>query len=416
MRKQILRFSFILSICLFSTQLVSVAQTKDEKPKNVITSIENANTADEIFSFVIQNTNKLRKEYDDAEQILIGAFSEANEIKLTKEKQRILREIGKIHLEAAEKIIKIAKDNSEKDKGLRLKIIGYKTLIQADLPDETIRATKKSEYQFVLEKFLDELDKEGRLPVEVSNERFSKLLNDDWFEVNKQISIEKFEEFLQKTKKLSTRKQAGYTPFEPLEFALYVANSNEWTTVYPQLYRKTVKDLIDFVNSENFNISDNDKKIVLDKLKGLALRTVGAKPEIIGKTVDNKDFSLSDFRGKYVLVNFTATWCSPCRAEIPAIAKLYEKYHDKGFEIASIYVWDKIDTVKEIVAKDKVAWIVISDELTEKSGIESLVKKFTIKNLPVTFIVDKDGTIIATDINEKTLESKLSDLFQTDGK
>ncbi|MDR2169002.1 MAG: TlpA family protein disulfide reductase [Planctomycetaceae bacterium] len=365
-----------------------------------ISSLDSANTIAEVFAYVDYAKKQAAKEdFDD---------------KINNKQSQILRKLGKAYLAAAEKIIKIANDKSEQDKGIKLKFAGLKILIRADDLDGITIETQVSEFQLAFYKLLDELEKEGRLPIEVSNELLVKLIHYDSFVLDKEKTIAKFDEFVQKAKKLSTKNNAGYKSHEPLDVVLSIAKTTEWSTLYPQLYKKTINDLINFVKSNEFNLPENDKKTTLDFLNGYASRIVGVVPEIVGKTVDNNDFDLNALRGKYVLVTFTATWCSPCRKDIPLIADDYKKYREKGLEIVSIYVNDKLKDVKKLVEQEKIDWVVISDELTIEAGKKSLMKKFSISNLAETFIVDRNGKIIVTEIHGKAISKKIAELFQTD--
>jgi len=107
------------------------------------------------------------------------------------------------------------------------------------------------------------------------------------------------------------------------------------------------------------------------------------------KTADGKGIELSKLKGKVVVVNFWATWCGPCRAEIPGMLEVYEKYKAKGLEIVGISLdrngWQ---VVTPYVQKSKITYpIVLGDESVVESygGIEAI---------PTTFIVDRKGNIV----------------------
>jgi len=113
-------------------------------------------------------------------------------------------------------------------------------------------------------------------------------------------------------------------------------------------------------------------------------------PNFALKGLDGKTIELKKLQGKVVVVNFWATWCPPCRREIPGMVKVYEKYKSKGLEIVGIALdqggWDD---VKPYLAKNKITYpIVIGDQkLTELYG--------GIEAIPTTFIVDRKGNIAA---------------------
>ena len=122
---------------------------------------------------------------------------------------------------------------------------------------------------------------------------------------------------------------------------------------------------------------------------------------LYGKTLDNEDFDWEGLRGKYVLVKFTATWCPPCKRAIPGMLEAYEKYRTKGFEIVSIYIWergaDPVATVRRFVEQEKLPWIILSESLTVEAGQPSQGETFGIEGVPTMVVVDKEGTVIAFD-------------------
>ena len=119
---------------------------------------------------------------------------------------------------------------------------------------------------------------------------------------------------------------------------------------------------------------------------------------LYGKTLDNDDFDWENLRGKYVLVKFTATWCPPCKAVIPDMLETYEQYHDKGFEIVSVYIGEEepnaAATVRRFVAQEKLPWIILSESLTVAAGQPPQGDTFGIQRVPTMVLVDKDGNVV----------------------
>ena len=150
--------------------------------------------------------------------------------------------------------------------------------------------------------------------------------------------------------------------------------------------------------------------------KKLLHTAYGSDLKLYGRMLDDKDFDWDALRGKYVLVQFTATWCGPCHMEIPGMKEAYKKYHDKGFEIVSIYVFERGDdavaSVREHVEHTALPWITISETLTEKAGQPKHDTSFGIKSVPTMLLVDQTGKIIMTNARGTQLQAKLAEIFE----
>jgi len=145
--------------------------------------------------------------------------------------------------------------------------------------------------------------------------------------------------------------------------------------------------------------------------------SVGTDFNLYGKTLDDEDFDWESLRGKYVLVKFTATWCGPCKGEIPGMLEAYKKYHDKGLEVVSVYVWEDesvpaaVASVKKFVEKETLPWIVVSEALTVKAGQPPQGKKFDIQSVPTMLLVDKEGKVLTVNARGVILQQELKKLF-----
>ncbi|MDR1290976.1 MAG: TlpA family protein disulfide reductase, partial [Planctomycetaceae bacterium] len=245
-----------------------------------------------------------------------------------------------------------------------------------------------------------------------NKERYAKFAADAVV-LQEKFDAEKFGEFVKEAKseaKQFALVQTGYRPIHPLLKVLEVSGVGALSGDL-QIVGKTLEDLTNFVNSGELNLSNEEKVKIIDQLKGSIIRAVGAKPEIYGKTLDDKDFNWEALRGKHVLVKFTASWCGPCKGEIPGMLSAYKKYHEQGLEIVSIYVWDKLDATKKIVEEEHLPWVILSEELTEKAEQPSQSKKFAITGVPTMFLVDGEGKVIFTDARGEKLKKKLEEVF-----
>lgn len=142
---------------------------------------------------------------------------------------------------------------------------------------------------------------------------------------------------------------------------------------------------------------------------------VGNKAPNIELTNWNGDtLSLKNLNGKYVLLDFWASWCPPCRAENPNVVKLYNQYKDKGFDVYSVSLDDNVDAWKKAVQKDKLDWKNHVSEL--KSWESNVAKMYKIESIPTTYLLDKSGKIIAKNLRGQELENKLAELFPVKDK
>ena len=175
-----------------------------------------------------------------------------------------------------------------------------------------------------------------------------------------------------------------------------------------------INDLIEYLQSPECKAPW--KNHAATEWKKLLLTAFGSDLKLYGKTLDDNDFDWDSLRGKYVLVQFTATWCGPCHMEIPGMREAYKKYHDKGFEIVSIYIFergtDPVASVKEHVEHAKLPWIILSETLTEKAELPSYGKSYAIHGVPTMLLVDKAGKIIMTNARGEALQGKLAEIFE----
>jgi thiol-disulfide isomerase/thioredoxin len=136
-----------------------------------------------------------------------------------------------------------------------------------------------------------------------------------------------------------------------------------------------------------------DQMIATEKIQG-SLVEHATFPDFDEQDLDGKPLSIASYKGKVVMVDFWATWCPPCRAEVPNVVKAYEKYHDKGFEIIGISLdqeGDK-DKLTTYMKDNKMAWRQFYDG---KYWSNKLAVKYGIQSIPQAFLLDRDGKIIA---------------------
>jgi thiol-disulfide isomerase/thioredoxin len=134
-----------------------------------------------------------------------------------------------------------------------------------------------------------------------------------------------------------------------------------------------------------------------------------AAPDIWMDRPDGTDMKLSDLRGQYVLIDFWASWCGPCRQENPNVVRLYNKYKDKGFTVFSVSLDDNATNWKAAIDRDQLNWPHHVSDLLKWNSV--VVQLYKIQGIPHTVLIDKKGTIIAKNLRGQQLEQKLQELF-----
>lgn len=137
---------------------------------------------------------------------------------------------------------------------------------------------------------------------------------------------------------------------------------------------------------------------------------IGEKaPDLVMNNPSGKELKLSSLKGKYVLLDFWASWCGPCRRENPNVVRIYNAYKDKGFTIFSVSLDNDKDKWVAAIQQDKLAW---PNHVCDFGGWESFAATlYQITSIPSTVLLDKEGTIIGLNLHGAELEQKLISLL-----
>lgn len=175
------------------------------------------------------------------------------------------------------------------------------------------------------------------------------------------------------------------------------ANSTELNTLYSLLSPQ-------LKNTE----AARSLKLTIENSKSTSIGSIA--PDFTQNDVNGKPVSLSSFRGKYILIDFWASWCGPCRVAAPMIVKAYHKYKNKNFTILGVSL-DKPDAKNRWLAaikSDGLAWPQVSDL---KFWDNEAARLYHVSAIPSNFLLDPQGKIIARDLRGTDLEKKLSEVL-----
>lgn len=193
-------------------------------------------------------------------------------------------------------------------------------------------------------------------------------------------------------------------PHSPL--ALYALQNYAGSEPDPQ----KLLPLFETLSEETRNsAAGKDFKKRMDAIGSLSIGSVA--PDFTQNDTAGLPVKLSSYKGKYVLLDFWASWCGPCRAENPNVVKTYGKYHPKGFSILSISLDKQTDKDKWIKAihDDKLTWTHVSDL---KFWNNAVAQQYAIQAIPQNFLIDPQGRIAGKNLKGEELEKKLAEIYK----
>jgi len=415
-----IRLSPAVVLCLFSLGLLSLAALSQAQEEPKAPTLPDAKTYADVMAYVQYEGSKLNAASLDL-------------------KEKALQ-LGNILTQASGKLLEVAEQPFEKMVAYQMKFTALASRAAADaegaeqqfetffkeltamaefkemedrlrfmylMIQHQIRGAEATEPK--IEAFIKELAAKEK------NEQRTSLLYSVRFALfqsqseNREPTPENFAKFKAELKTWIDEEHLGYIPFsEVVSLGFQVAHENKISA--GQFARELTEHI------QTLTLDAEDKKALIDELAKSLKFAPGEDPKLYGKTLDDRDFNWENLRGKYVLIKFTATWCGPCKMQIPSMLDAYNRYKDRGLEIVSVYMWeydeDPAALVKAAVAEEKLPWIILSEALTVGAGKPAYADVYAINGVPTFVLADREGQVMMPTSHSDEWRAKLKEIFE----
>jgi thiol-disulfide isomerase/thioredoxin len=161
-----------------------------------------------------------------------------------------------------------------------------------------------------------------------------------------------------------------------------------------------------FAKSENEEVLEMGKTFVAAARR---MNLLGKPIEVVGRTIDGRQFDWKAYKGKVVLVDYWATWCEPCKRELPNVQNLYRLYHDRGFEVVGVNVDETRAEADAFIKTERIPWVNLFD--TTSTGEHPMSSYYGVVGYPTVLLVGKDGNVVSLEARGEKLKELLAKML-----
>lgn len=203
------------------------------------------------------------------------------------------------------------------------------------------------------------------------------------------------------TKQFISRTDQYITSLSPGICKAYLISANMLVNPDVKKLEEITKDFSDELKLNKYSVK------IFETLENARKTGVGAvAPLFVLKDIAERDISLESYKGKFVLVDFWASWCAPCRKENPELVKIYQEFHGANFDMLGVSIDNNAAAWKQAVLDDRLSWPQVIDNK------EVCNKQYGFMSIPSNVLVGPDGKIVAKNIFGKELRQKLSEVLK----